>query len=151
MHGLAAYVGLFFAWCLSLENIVLVLSTRFTSLRVFCFPYRLPSSLLFTVFDSISSNMDEVISIKQKSKFSRNLVKILQKLQIKLSTLFLSQMWYEIKTFIKSSLVQLSGGVIFPFIGVIKNQFLVYKIDTGIISKLMTLPVLLICQRTLSL
>ena len=64
MHGLAAYVGLFFAWCLSLENIVLVLSTRFTSLRVFCFPYRLPSSLLCTVFDSISSNMDEVISIK---------------------------------------------------------------------------------------
>ena len=43
---------------------LLVLSTRFTSLRVFCFPYRLPSSLLCTVFDSISSNMDEVISIK---------------------------------------------------------------------------------------
>ena len=155
MHGLAAYLGLFFAWCLSLENTAdSYLCFRLALLHsgsYFFFPCRLPSSLLCTVFDSISSNMDEVISIKQKSKFCRNLVKILQKLQIKLSTLFLSQMRYEIKTFIKISLVQLSGGVIFPFIGVIKNQFLVYKIDTGVISKLMTLPILLICQRTSSL
>ena len=38
--------------------------TGFTSLSVlFLFLYQSPSSLLYTVFDSISSNMDEVLSI----------------------------------------------------------------------------------------
>ena len=68
MHGLAAYVGLFFAWCLSLENTAdSYLCFRLALLHsgsYFFFPCRLPSSLLCTVFDSISSNMDEVISIK---------------------------------------------------------------------------------------
>ena len=42
-----------------------------------------------------------------------------------------------------------SGGVIFPFFlssGAFKSQFLVCKIYTGHISKLMTLPFFLICQ-----
>ena len=38
-------------------------STGFTSLSVFFFLYRSPSSALCTVFDSISSNIDEVLSI----------------------------------------------------------------------------------------
>ena len=51
----------------------------------------------------------------------------------------------------QSSLVKFSGGTVFPFVGVILNQFLVRKMDTGHISQLMTLPILLICQWTLSL
>ena len=40
-----------------------VFSTGFTSLSVFFFLYWSPSSALCTVFDSISSNIDEVLSI----------------------------------------------------------------------------------------
>ena len=69
MHGLAVYVkeGLPFAWDLSLEN---------SSDSYFCFRLALlhsvsyffflclsPSLSLCTVFDSISSNIDEVLSI----------------------------------------------------------------------------------------
>ena len=69
MHGLAVYVkeGLPFAWDLSLENsadsylcfwVALLHSVSF-----FFFLYRSPSSSLCTVFYSISSNIDEVLSI----------------------------------------------------------------------------------------
>ena len=68
IHGLAVYVkeGLPFAQDLSLENcrFLLMFSTGFTPLIVLLFfPYRLPSSTLCTVFDSVSSNIDEVLSI----------------------------------------------------------------------------------------
>ena len=57
MHGLAVYVkeGLPFAGDLSLEN--------FADSYVFDFLYRSPSSFLCTDFDSISSSIDEVLSI----------------------------------------------------------------------------------------
>ena len=69
MHGLAVCVkeGLPFARDLSPENsadsylccrLVLLLSVSY-----FFFLYRSPSSSLCTVFDSISSNLDEVLSI----------------------------------------------------------------------------------------
>ena len=55
MHGLAVYVkeGLSFAQDLSLEN----------SADYYFFLYRSPSSSLCMVFDSISSNIDKVLSI----------------------------------------------------------------------------------------
>ena len=70
MNGLAIYVkeGLPFARDLSLENSVdsylcfqlaLLLSVPY-----FSFLYRSPSSSLCTVCDSISSNIDEVLSVK---------------------------------------------------------------------------------------
>ena len=68
MHGLAVYVkeGLPFARDLSLENSAdSYLCFRLAllhSVSYFLFRYRSPSSLC-TVFDSISSNIDEVISI----------------------------------------------------------------------------------------
>ena len=68
MHGLAVYVkeGLPFARDLSLENSAdSYLCFRLASLHsvsYFFFLYRSPSSLC-TVFDSISSNIDEVLSI----------------------------------------------------------------------------------------
>ena len=68
MHGLAVYVkdGLPFAWDLSLENSAdSYLCFRLAllhSLSYFFFLYRSPSALC-TVFDSISSNIDEVLSI----------------------------------------------------------------------------------------
>ena len=69
MHGLAVYVkeGLPFAQDLSLENFVdSYLCFRLAlllSVSYFFFLYRSPSSSLCTVFDSVSSNIDEVLSI----------------------------------------------------------------------------------------
>ena len=69
MHGLAVYVkeGLPFARDLSLENSAdSYLCFRLTllhSVSYFFFLYRSPSLSLCTVFDSISSNIDEVLSI----------------------------------------------------------------------------------------
>ena len=69
MHGLAVYVkeGLPFVQDLSLENSVAsYLCLRLASLHsvsYFFFLYRSPSSSLWRVFDSISSKLDEVLSI----------------------------------------------------------------------------------------
>ena len=69
MHGLAVYVkeGLPFAQDLSLENSAdSYLCFRLAllhSVSYFFFLYRSPSSALCTVFDSISSKIDEVLSI----------------------------------------------------------------------------------------
>ena len=69
MHGLAVYVkeGLPFARDLSLENSAdSYLCFRLALLHsesYFFFLYQSPSSALCTVFDSISSNIDEVVSI----------------------------------------------------------------------------------------
>ena len=69
MHGLAVYVkeGLSFAQDLFLENSAdSYLCFRLALLHLvsyFFFLYRSPSSALCTVFDSISSNIDEVLSI----------------------------------------------------------------------------------------
>ena len=69
MHGLAVYVKeeLPFAWDLSLENSAdSYLCFRLTllhSVSCFFFLYRSPSLLLCMVFDSISSNIEEVLSI----------------------------------------------------------------------------------------
>ena len=69
MHGLAVYVkeGLPFARDLSLENSAdSYLCFRLALLHSVCyffFLYRSPSSLLCSVFDSISSNIDQVLSI----------------------------------------------------------------------------------------
>ena len=69
MHGLAVYVkeGLPFARDLSLENSAdSYLCFRFAllhSVSYFFFLYQSPSSSLCTVFDSVSSNIDEVLSV----------------------------------------------------------------------------------------
>ena len=69
MHGLAVYVkeGLPFARDLSLENSAdSYLCFRLAllhSVSYFFFLYRSPSSALCMVFDSVSSNIDEVLSI----------------------------------------------------------------------------------------
>ena len=69
MHGLAVYVkeGLPFAWDLSLENSVdsylCFQLALLHSVSYFFFLYQSPSSALCTVFDSISSNIDEVLLI----------------------------------------------------------------------------------------
>ena len=69
MHGLAVYVkeGLPFAWDLSLENSAdSYLCFRLAllhSVSYFFLLYQSPSSVLCTVFDSVSSNIDEVLSI----------------------------------------------------------------------------------------
>ena len=69
MHGLAVYVkeGLPFARDLSLENSAdSYLCFRLAllhSVAYFFFLYRSPSSSLCTVFDSILSNIDEILSI----------------------------------------------------------------------------------------
>ena len=69
MHGLAVYVkeGLPFARDLSLENSAdSYLCFRLAllhSVSYFFFLYQSPSSALCTVFDSISSNIDKVLSI----------------------------------------------------------------------------------------
>ena len=73
MHGLVVYVkdGLPFARDLSLENSA-DSYLRFQlpllhSLSYFFFLYRSPSSSLYTVLDSISSNIDYVLSINQSA------------------------------------------------------------------------------------
>ena len=75
LHGLTVYVkeGLPFAWDLSLENSVdshlcfwLVL---LHSLSHFFFFFWSPSSFLCAVFRSVSSNVDEVLSIKPSAVF----------------------------------------------------------------------------------
>ena len=69
MHGLAVYVkeGLSFAQDLSLENsadsYLCFRLALLNSVSYFLFLYRSPSSALCTVFDSISSNIDEVLSM----------------------------------------------------------------------------------------
>ena len=69
MHGLAVYVkeGLPFAWDLSQENpadsYLCFQLALLHSGSYFFFLYRLPSTPLCMVFDSISSNIDEVLSI----------------------------------------------------------------------------------------
>ena len=69
MHGLAVYVkeGLPFAQDLSLENsadsYLYFRLALLHSMSYFFFLYRSPSSALCMVFDSISSNIDEVLSI----------------------------------------------------------------------------------------
>ena len=74
VHGLAVYIkeGLPFAWDLSLENcrFLLMFSTGFTSFSVLLFfLYHSPSSSLCMVFDSISFNVDEVLSINPSAVF----------------------------------------------------------------------------------
>ena len=75
MHGLAVYVkeGLPFAQDLSLENSAdSYLCFRLAllhSVSYFFFLYRSPSSALCTVFDSISSNIDEVLLINPSAVF----------------------------------------------------------------------------------
>ena len=69
MHGLAVYVkeGLPFAWDLPLENsadsYLCFRLALLPSVSYFFFLYQSPSSALCTVFDSISSNIDEFLSI----------------------------------------------------------------------------------------
>ena len=69
MHGLAVYVkeGLPFARHLSLENstgsYLYFRLALLHSVSYFFFLYRSPSLFLCTVFNSISSNIDEVLSI----------------------------------------------------------------------------------------
>ena len=69
MHGLAIYVkeGLPFRWDSSLENsadsYLCFRQALLHSVSYFFFLYQSPSSDLCTVFDSISSNIDEVLSI----------------------------------------------------------------------------------------
>ena len=69
MHGLAVYVkkGLPFVRDLSLENsadsYLCFQLALLHSVSYFFFLYRSPSSALCTVFDSVSSNIDEVLSI----------------------------------------------------------------------------------------
>ena len=69
MHGLPVYVrgGLRFSRDLSLENstdsyLCFQLALLFSVSYIFSF-YRSPSLSLYTVFDSILSNIDEVLSI----------------------------------------------------------------------------------------
>ena len=69
IHGLAVCVkeGLPFAWDLSPENsgdsYLYVQLALIHSVPYFIFLYPSPSSSICTVFDSISSNIDEVLSI----------------------------------------------------------------------------------------
>ena len=75
MYGLAVYVkkGLPFAWDLSLENSAdSYLCFRLAllhSVSYFFFLYRSPSSSFGMVFDSISFNIDEVLSINPPAVF----------------------------------------------------------------------------------
>ena len=75
MHGLTVYVkeGLPFAREVSLENSVDSYScfrmALLHSVSCFFFLYRSPSSSLCTVFDSISSNIDEVLSVNPSAVF----------------------------------------------------------------------------------
>ena len=75
MHGLAVYVkeGIHFAWDLYLENpadsYLCFRLALLHSVSYFVFLYRSPSSLLYTVFDSISSNIDEVLLVNPSAVF----------------------------------------------------------------------------------
>ena len=73
MHGLAVKEGLPFARNVSLENSAdFYLCFRLAllhSVSYFFFLYRSPPSALCTVFDSISSNIDEVLSINPSAVF----------------------------------------------------------------------------------
>ena len=75
MHGLALYVkeGVPFAWNLSLENsadsYLCFHMDLLHSMSYFFFLYQSPSSPLCMVFDSISSNIDEVLSINPSAVF----------------------------------------------------------------------------------
>ena len=66
MHSLAVYVkeGICFAWVLSPENS----ADSYLCFSYFFFLYQLPSLFLCTVFDSISSNIDEVLLINPSAK-----------------------------------------------------------------------------------
>ena len=78
MHGLAIYVkeGLPFACDLSLENsadsYLCFQLALLHSVSYFFFLYRPPSLLLFTLFDSISSNTDKVLSINPSANVFGN-------------------------------------------------------------------------------
>ena len=69
MHALAVYVkeGLPFAWDLSLENCLdfyfCFRKAFLHSMSYFFFLYLSPSFSLCMVFDSVSSNLDEILSI----------------------------------------------------------------------------------------
>ena len=67
MHRLAVKEGLPFAWDLSLKNTadsyLCFQLALLQSVSYFFFLYQSPSSCLYTVFDSISSSIDEVLSI----------------------------------------------------------------------------------------
>ena len=75
MHGIAVYVkeGLPFARDLSLENsadsYLCFRQALLHSVSYFFFLYRSPCLSLCTVFDSISSNIDEVLSINPSNVF----------------------------------------------------------------------------------
>ena len=75
IHGLAVYMkeGLPFPWDLSLENSADVYLcfqlVLLHSVSYFFFLYRSPSSSLCTVFDSISSNIDDVLSNNPSAVF----------------------------------------------------------------------------------
>ena len=75
MHGLAVYVkeGLPFARDLSLENsadsYLCFQLALLHSVSYFFFLYQSPSSALCMVFDSILSNIDEVLSINPSDVF----------------------------------------------------------------------------------
>ena len=64
-HAVDVREGLLFAKDLPWEN-----STGFTSVSYFFFLYWSPSSYLCTIFDSISSNIDEVLSINPSANLS---------------------------------------------------------------------------------
>ena len=73
MHGITVYVkeGLPFVWDLSLENSadsdLCFRLALLDSVPYFFFLYRSPSLSLCMVFDSISSNIDEVLSINSSA------------------------------------------------------------------------------------
>ena len=73
MHGLAVHVkeGLPFAWYLSQKNsadsYLCFWPALLHSVSYFFFLCRSPSSFLYTVFDSISSNIDESLTINPSS------------------------------------------------------------------------------------
>ena len=75
MHGLAGYIKerLPFEWAISLENsadsYLLFWLTLIHSLHYFFLFYQSPSSSLYMVFDTIFSNIDEVILINQSAVF----------------------------------------------------------------------------------
>ena len=65
MHSLTVYLkeGLSLAWDLSANSYLRFRLSLLLSISYFFFLYRLPSSSLCIVFDSISSNIDEALSI----------------------------------------------------------------------------------------